>query len=89
MSTNLEDSAVTTGQENAVFIPNHSKKGMPQNVQNIIQSHSFHMVMLKFLQARLQQYMNWELQDVQAEFRKGRGTWDHMDNISWRIEKAR
>ena len=46
-------------------------------------------VMLKSLQARLQQYVNWELPDVQAGFRKGRGTRDHISNINWIIEKAR
>ena len=46
-------------------------------------------VMLKILQARLQQYMNRELPDVQAEFRKGRGTRDEIANICWVIEKAR
>ena len=45
--------------------------------------------MLKILQARLQQYMNWELPDVQAGFRKGRGTRDQIANICWIIEKAR
>ena len=45
--------------------------------------------MLKILQARLQQYMNHELQDVQAGFRKGRGTREQISNISWIIEKAR
>ena len=45
--------------------------------------------MFKILQARLQQYVNWELPDVQAEFRKGRGTRDQIDNIHWIIEKAR
>ena len=46
-------------------------------------------LMLKILQARLQQYMNRELPDVQAGFRKGRGTRDQIDNICWIIEKAR
>ena len=46
-------------------------------------------VMLKILQARLQQYMNHELPDVQAGFRKGRGTRDEITNIHWIIEKAR
>ena len=46
-------------------------------------------VMLKILQARLQQYMNRELPDVQAGFRKGRGTRDQTPNIHWNIEKAR
>ena len=46
-------------------------------------------VMLKILQARLQQYVNRELPDVQAGFRKGRGTRDQIANIRWIIEKAR
>ena len=46
-------------------------------------------IMLKILQARLQQYMNQELPDVQAGFRKGRGTRDQIANICWIIEKAR
>ena len=45
--------------------------------------------MLKILQARLQQYMNRELPDVQAGFRKGRGTTDEIANICWIINKAR
>ena len=45
--------------------------------------------MLKILQARLQQYVNQELSDVQARFRKGRGTRDQIANIHWIIEKAR
>ena len=45
--------------------------------------------MLKILQSRPQQYMNWELTDVQAGFRKGRGTRDQIANICWIIEKAR
>ena len=45
--------------------------------------------MLKILQARLQQYMNHELPDVQAGFRKGRGTRDQVSNIHWIIKKAR
>ena len=46
-------------------------------------------VMLKILQARLQQYVKWELPDVQATFRKGRGTRDQVANICWIIKKAR
>ena len=46
-------------------------------------------VMLKIFQARLQQYVNQELSDVQAEFRKGRGTRDQITNICWIIEKTR
>ena len=45
--------------------------------------------MLKILQARLQQYVKHELTDIQADFRKGRGTRDHIVNICWIIEKAR
>ena len=45
--------------------------------------------MLKILQARLQQYENWEIPDVQAGFRKGRGTIEQISNIYWIIEKAR
>ena len=45
--------------------------------------------MLKFLQVRLQQYMNHKLPDVQASFRKGRGTRDQISNIHWIIKKAR
>ena len=46
-------------------------------------------VMLKILQARLQQYVNWELPDTQAGFRNGRGTKDQIANIRWIMEKAR
>ena len=46
-------------------------------------------LMLKILQARLQQYVNWEFPNVQAGFRKGRGTRDQIANICWSIEKAR
>ena len=45
--------------------------------------------MLKILQPRLQQYVNWELLDIQAGFRKGRGTRDQIANILWIVEKAR
>ena len=49
----------------------------------------FNSLMLKILQGRLQQYMNHELPDVQAGFRKGRGTRDQIANIHWIIKKAR
>ena len=65
---------------------------MPKNAQTTAQLHSSQRtskVMLKILQARLQQYMNHELLDVQAGFRKGRGTRDQIANICWIIEKAR
>ena len=64
---------------------------MPKNAQTTAQLHSSYAskVMLKILQARLQQYMNHELPDVQAGFRKGRGTRDQIANIPWIMEKAR
>ena len=65
---------------------------MPKNAQTTAQlqliSHAS-KVMLKLPQARLQQYLNRELPDAQAGFRKGRGTRDQMANICWIIEKAR
>ena len=61
---------------------------MPKNAQIELISHACN-VMLKILQARLQQYMNHELPDVQAGFRKGRGTRDQIANIRWIMEKAR
>ena len=65
---------------------------MPENAQTTTQLHSSQKaskVMLKILQARLQQYVNHELQDDQARFRKGSGTRDQISNISWIMEKAR
>ena len=61
---------------------------MPKNVQTTTQLHSSHtLVMFKILQARLQQYLNRELPDVQAGFRKGRGSTDQVANIRWIIRK--
>ena len=66
------------------------RKAMPKNAQTTAQLHSSHtLVMLKILQARLQQYMNRELPEVQTRFRKGRGTRDQIANIHWIIETAR
>ena len=64
---------------------------MPKNVQTTAQLLILHIskVMLKILQVRLQQYMNCELSDVQAGFRKGRTTKDQIANIHWITEKAR
>ena len=57
---------------------------MPKNAQTTTQLHSSHMlVMFKILQARLHQYMNCEIQDVQGGVRKGRGTIDQVANIHW------
>ena len=67
-------------------------KEMPKNAQTTAQfvliSHTS-KVMLNILQARLQQYVNCELPDIQAGFRKGRGTRDQIANIRWITEKAR
>ena len=64
---------------------------MPKNAQTTTQLHSSRMlaskVMLKILQARLQQYVNRELPDVKAGFRKGRGTRDQIANICWIFKK--
>ena len=91
MPANLENSAVATGLERSVFIPN-PKKGNDQECSNFrtiaLISHAS-KVMLKILQARLQQYANHELPDVQAGFRKGTGTRDQIANIRWIMEKAR
>ena len=91
MPANLENSAVATGLKRSVFIP-ILKKGNAKERSNYyttaLISHSS-KVMLKILQARLQQYVNRELPDVQAGFRKGRGTRDQIANIHWSMEKAR
>ena len=75
----------------SVFIP-IPKKGNAKEYSNYctiaLISHAT-KVMLKIPQARLQQYVNRELPDVQAGFRKGRGTRDHIANIRWIIRKAR
>ena len=83
MPANLENSAVATALEKSVFIP-IPKKGNAKECSNYhtitLISHAS-KVMLKILQARLQQYVNHELPDVQANFRKGRGTRDQIANI--------
>ena len=91
MPANLENSAVAIGLEKVSF---HSspKKGNPKECSNYctiaLISHPS-KVMLKILQVRLQQYMNHELPDVQAGFRKGKRTRDQIDNVCWVIRKAR
>ena len=91
MPANWENSAVATGQERSVFIP-ISKKGNGKEYSNYhtiaLISHNS-KVMVKILQARFQQYVNHELPDVQARFRKGKGTRDQITNIHWIIEEAR
>ena len=89
MSANLENSAVSIGLEKVTFHSN-SKRGNAKECSNYrtiaLISHAS-KVMLKILQARLQQYVNHELPDVQAGFRKGRGTRDQTANICWIMEK--
>ena len=83
MPANLENSAVATGLEKVVFIP-IPKKG---NAKECLNNHTIALisqaskVMLKILQVRFQQYVNHELPDVQAGFRKGRGIRDQIANI--------
>ena len=91
MPANLENSAVATGLEKVSFhlVP---KKGNAKECSNyltiVLISHAS-KVKLKILQARLQRYVNRELPDVQAGFRKGRGTRDQIATIHWIMEKAR
>ena len=75
----------------SVFIPNPKKVNAKEcsNYSTIAFVSHASKVMLKILQARLQKYMNCECPDVQAGFRKGRGTKDQIANIHWIIEKAR
>ena len=91
MPANSENSAVATGLEKVSFIP-IQKKGNAKECSNYhtiaLISHAS-KVMLKILQARLQQYANCELPDVQAGFRKGRGNRDQIANIRWIIQKVR
>ena len=91
MPANLENSAVATGLEKVSFIPIPKKDNAKEysNYRTTVLISHASKVMLKILQARLQQYMNQELPDVQAGFRKGRGTRDQIANIHWIIEKAR
>ena len=90
MPAHLENSAVATGLKRSVFIP-IPKKGNAKECSNYrtiaLISHAS-KVMLKILQARLQQYVNRELPDAQAGFRKGGGTRDQIANICWIMEKA-
>ena len=90
MPANLENSAVATGLEKVSFHSNPKER----QCQRMFKLHTIALilhdskVMLNILQARLQQYVNRELSDVQAGFRKGRGTRNQIANIRWIIEKA-
>ena len=91
MSANWKTQQWPQDRKRSVFIP-IPKKGNDKECSNYhtiaLISHASKM-MLKILQIRLQQYVNCELPDVQASFRKGRGTRDQIANIRWIIKKAR
>ena len=91
MPANLENSAVATGLEKVSFHSNPEERQCQEcsNYHTITLISHGSKVMLKILQARLQQYVNDELPDVQAGFKKGRGTRDQIAKIRWIIEKAR
>ena len=91
MSAHLENSAVATGLEKVSFHSNPKEKQCERMLKLLTIALISHTskVILKILQARLQQYVNHELPDVQAGFRKGRGTRGQIANIHWIIEKAR
>ena len=86
MAVNLENSAVATGLEKVSF---HSNPKECSNYHTIALISQTTKVMLKNLQARLHQYLNHELPDVQAGFRIGMGTRGQIANICWIIKKAR
>ena len=94
MPANLENSAVATGQEKVSFHSNPPKRQsqrmlkLQHNCTHLVRKMKY-KVMLKIFQARLQQYMNHELPDVQVSYRKGRGTRDQVANMCWIIEKGR
>ena len=91
MPANLENSAVATEVSKVSFHSNPKER----QCQRMLKLHTIALishaskVMLKIPQAGLQQYVNRELPDVQAGFRKGRGTRDQIANICWIIEKAK
>ena len=90
MPANLENSAVATGLEKVSFHSNPKERQSQRMLKlphNCIHLTHFRKGMLKILQARLQQYVNHELPDVEAGFRKGRGTRDQIVNICWMIKK--
>ena len=86
MPASLENSAITTGLEKVSF---HSNPKECSNYHTIALISHASRVMLKIPQARLQQYMNSEIPDVQAEYMKGTGIGDQTANIHWIIKKAR
>ena len=91
MPENLENSAVATGLEKVSFHSNPKERQCQECLNYLTTALISHArkVMLKILQARLQQYASLELPDVQAGLRKGRGTRNQIANICWIIEKVR
>ena len=91
MPANLENSAVATGLEKVTFHSNLKESNAKEcsNYRTIALISYASKVMLKILQARLQQYVNCELPEVQPVFRKGRGTRDQIANIHWVVKKTR
>ena len=91
MPANLENSAVATGLEKVGFHSNPEERNAKEcsNYCTTVLISLGRKIMLKILQARLQQYVNQELPDIQAGFRKGRGTRDQIANIQWITKKAR
>ena len=87
MSANLENSAVSTGLEKVSFHCNLKERQCQRMLK--LPHNCTLLTMLKILQARLQQYVDCELPDVQAGFRKSVGTRDQIANVLWIIEKAR
>ena len=88
MPANLENSAVVKELEKVSFHSNPKERQCQRMIKLYTVALISHTskVMLKILQARLQQYVNHECPDVQAGFRKGRGTRDHIANIRWIIK---
>ena len=87
MPANLENSAVAKGLKNVSCHSNHKERQCQRMLKLPLISHTS-KVLLKILQARLQQYVNCKFPDVQAGFRKGRGTRDQIANICWIIIKT-
>ena len=87
MPANMENSAVATGLEKVSFHSNPKERQCQRMLK--LPHNCTHLTLLKILQDRLQQYVNRELPDVQAGFRKGRGTRDQITNIRWIIKKGR
>ena len=89
MPANLENSAVEWKRSVYIPVPKKGNAKESSNCHKIALISHTSKVMLKILQDRLQQYVNHEPPDIQAGFRKGRGTRDQIVNIHWIIEKAR